>query len=311
MLYKLSDFIGKIFAIWAVIFGLLGFFMPNIFTGLQGFIVPILGIIMFGMGLTLKLSDFTEVVKRPIPVLVGVLAQFIIMPLIALLLVKTFDVDPMLAVGIILVGCCPGGTSSNVITFLSKGDVALSVTITSISTLLAPLVTPFLLQLYAGAIIDIPLYSMVVTIAKLVLFPIAAGVIIHYFLGQRIQPVISLLPMISVTGIVLIIAIVIALSQARIAESGLFILFIVILHNLLGYGLGFLLGRLCGFNLAQQRAIMVEVGMQNSGLGAALATRYFEPVSAVPSALFSVWHNISGAILANICIKIDNYKICK
>lgn len=309
-LARFSAWIGRTFALWAILFAVLGFFFPQWFVGLKSWIVPALGLIMFGMGLTLEVKDFAEIAKRPVQVVVGIVAQFLIMPLLALLLTKVFTLDPMVAVGVILVGCCPGGTSSNVITFLSRGDVALSVTITSFSTVLAPVVTPLLLELYAGTLIDIPLAAMMWSIAKIVLMPIAAGLIVHRLLGDKVKPAIDVLPLVSVGGIVLIIAIVVALSQAKIAESGALIFGVVVLHNLLGYVCGFALGKVCGFGLAQQRAIMVEVGMQNSGLGAALASAHFaaSPLTALPSALFSVWHNISGALLANICVAVDAKK---
>ncbi|UJF23793.1 bile acid:sodium symporter family protein [Suttonella sp. R2A3] len=302
-LAQFSAWVGRTFALWAVLLGLAGFFFPDLFTPLKSLIVPALGVVMFGMGLTLKVEDFAEIAKRPRQVLVGLAAQFVIMPLLALLLVRVFNLDPAVALGVILVGCCPGGTSSNVITFLAKGDVALSVTITSFSTVLAPLLTPLLLQFYAGELIDIELLSMMITVAKIVLLPIILGVIVHRLLGEKIQPAIDVLPLVSVVAIVLIVAIVVALSHTKIAESGLLIFAVVVLHNILGYALGYLLARFNGFSYAQQRAIMVEVGMQNSGLGAALASKYFTPEAAVPSALFSVWHNISGALLASFCAK--------
>ena len=306
-LARVSAWVGRRFALWAMLFAVLGFFFPQWFVGLKSWIVPALGLIMFGMGLTLEVKDFAEIAKRPVQVIVGIAAQFLIMPLLALLLTKVFALDPMIAVGVILVGCCPGGTSSNVITFLSRGDVALSVTITSFSTILAPIVTPILLDVYAGTLIDVPLAAMMWSIAKIVLLPIAAGLIVHRVLGDKVKPAIDVLPLVSVGGIVLIIAIVVALSQAKIAESGALIFGVVVLHNLLGYACGFALGKACGFGLAQQRTIMVEVGMQNSGLGAALASAQFaaSPLTALPSALFSVWHNISGALLANICVWAD------
>lgn len=302
----LSNWIGKTFAIWALISALLGFVFPEFFASLAFLIVPILGIIMFGMGMTLKTSDFLEIIKRPKPVIIGLLAQFTIMPLIAYLLTVVFSLDPLIAVGVILVGCCPGGTSSNVITFLAKGDVALSVAITSISTLLAPFLTPILLQVFAGQLIDIDLLSMMVTITKIVILPILLGIIVHKFLGDKIESAITVLPMISVLGISIIIAAVVAVSKATILDSGAIVFVVVALHNMLGYSLGYLLARLLGFTETQRRAIMIEVGMQNSGLGAALAATYFNPVAALPSAIFSVWHNFSGAIVANVFAKRDS-----
>nr|WP_319822860.1 bile acid:sodium symporter family protein [Psychrobacter piscatorii] len=232
-------------------------------------------------------------------------AQFTLMPLIAYLLTVIFNLDPLIAVGVILVGCCPGGTSSNVITFLAKGDVVLSVAITSISTLLAPFLTPILLNVFAGQLIDIDLASMMITITKIVILPILLGVIFHKFLGNKIAFVTEVLPMVSVLGISIIIAAVVAVSKATILDSGAIVFIVVALHNMLGYTLGYLIARLSGFTEKQRRAIMVEVGMQNSGLGAALAATYFNPVAALPSAIFSVWHNFSGALVANIFAKRD------
>lgn len=300
----LSSWIGKTFAIWALVSAVLGFIFPEFFASLAFLIVPILGIIMFGMGMTLKTEDFLEIIKRPKPVLVGLLAQFTLMPFIAYLLTVIFNLDPLIAVGVILVGCCPGGTSSNVITFLAKGDVALSVAITSISTLLAPFLTPILLNVFAGQLIDIDLASMMITITKIVILPILLGVIFHKFLGKKIEFVTEVMPMVSVLGISIIIAAVVAVSKATILDGGAIVI-VVALHNMLGYTLGYVIARLSGFTEKQRRAIMVEVGMQNSGLGAALAATYFNPVAALPSAIFSVWHNFSGALVANIFAKRD------
>ncbi|WP_201527455.1 bile acid:sodium symporter family protein [Psychrobacter frigidicola] len=301
----LSSWIGKTFAIWALLSAVLGFTFSEFFASLAFLIVPILGIIMFGMGMTLKTKDFLEIIKRPKPVLIGLLAQFTLMPLIAYLLTVVFQLDPLIAVGVILVGCCPGGTSSNVITFLAKGDVALSVAITSISTLLAPFLTPILLEIFAGQLIDIDLLSMMITITKIVILPILLGIIVHKFLGNKIEAAITVLPMISVLGISIIITAVVAVSKATILDSGAIVFVVVALHNLIGYSLGYLLALFFGFTETQRRAIMVEVGMQNSGLGAALAATYFNPVAALPSAIFSVWHNFSGALVANIFAKRD------
>lgn len=299
----ISSWIGKTFAIWALVSAVLGFIFPEFFASLAFLIVPILGIIMFGMGMTLKAEDFVEIIKRPKPVLVGLIAQFTLMPLIAYCLTIVFNLDPLIAVGVILVGCCPGGTSSNVITFLAKGDVALSVAITSISTLLAPFLTPVLLNVFAGQLIDIDLVNMMMTITKIVILPILLGIIFHRFLGKKIEFAIEILPMISVLGISIIIAAVVAVSKATILDSGVIVFIVVALHNMMGYTLGYLIARLSGFTEKQRRAIMVEVGMQNSGLGAALAATYFNPVAALPSAIFSVWHNFSGALVANIFAK--------
>lgn len=302
---KASQWIGKTFAIWALLSAVLGFIFPEFFASFAKYIVPILGIIMFGMGTTLRTEDFVEIIKRPKLVLVGLLAQFTLMPLIAYVLTVVFKLDPMIAVGVILVGCCPGGTSSNVITFLAKGDVALSVSITSISTLLAPILTPILLKIFAGQLIEIELASMMISITKMVILPILLGLAFHKILGAKVQIANDILPMVSVLGIAIIIAAVIAVSRDTILISGLLVFIVVALHNCIGYLLGYLLAKLSGFSEAQRRAIMVEVGMQNSGLGAALAATYFNPAASLPSAIFSVWHNFSGALVANFFVGKD------
>lgn len=297
-LIALSRFIGNTFALWVLLFAILAFFQPAWFLPLTAWIVPLLGLIMFGMGLTLKTEDFREVVRRPVAVLIGVLAQFIIMPGTAWLLCQVFSLPPEVAVGVILVGCCPGGTASNVITWFARGDLALSVAITSVTTLLAPLVTPALIWLLASEWLPVSFSAMFVSILKMVLLPIVLGLVVQRLLGERVKTAVDVLPLISVVSIVAIVAAVVAASQAKIAESGLLIMAVVVLHNGIGLALGYLAGRLFGMPLAQRKTLSIEVGMQNSGLGAALASAHFSPLAAVPSALFSVWHNLSGSLLA-------------
>ena len=306
---SLSAFIGQTFALWAIVFALTGFMLPQPFVPLKGTIPYALGVIMFGMGLTLRARDFEEIVRRPAQVLLGVVAQFLIMPLLAVALVHVFALDPMVALGVILVGCCPGGTASNIMTYLARGDVALSVTITSCSTLLSPLLTPLLLQLYAHTSVNIEAGKMMVSIMETVLLPIIAGTVVNRLFDRHLQLLRDALPLISVVGIVLIIAIVVTLSKATIAASGLIIFGVVILHNLLGYAMGLAAARIVGMDSAQRRAIMIEVGMQNSGLGATLGTKYFSAETALPSAIFSVWHNVSGALVANVCAWWDRKQV--
>lgn len=299
LLESISNFVGKTFAIWVILFAVLGFVMPDTFKQLTPWIVPLLGIIMFGMGLTISGRDFQEVARRPLDVGLGVLAQFIIMPLLAVALTKLIPMPPEVAAGVILVGCCPGGTSSNVMTYLAKGDVALSVACTSVTTLLAPIVTPFLVLMLASEYLPVDAWAMFVSIVKVVLLPLALGFAAQKLLPGFVRAAVPALPLVSVTGIVLIVAAVVGASKAAIAQSGLLIFAVVVLHNGLGYLIGYLAARAGGLSLAKRKAIAIEVGMQNSGLGAALATAYFSPLAAVPSAIFSVWHNISGALTAN------------
>ncbi|WP_070886670.1 bile acid:sodium symporter family protein [Pseudomonas argentinensis] len=305
-LIALSRFVGNTFAIWVLLFAVLAFLLPSAFLPLTAFIVPLLGLIMFGMGLTLKTEDFREVARHPLRVLVGVLAQFIIMPGMAWLLCQLFALPPEIAVGVILVGCCPGGTASNVITWFAKGDVALSVGITAVTTLLAPIVTPALIWLLASEWLPVSFWTMFSSILQMVLLPIVLGLVAQRLLGERVKLAVDVLPLVSVLSIVAIVAAVVAASQAKIAESGLIIMAVVMLHNGLGLAMGYAAGRLFGMPLAQRKTLSIEVGMQNSGLGAALASAHFSPLAAVPSALFSVWHNLSGPLLATFLRRIKD-----
>ncbi|MBX6148354.1 bile acid:sodium symporter family protein [Pseudomonas aeruginosa] len=305
-LTALSRFVSASFPFWVLLFAILAFFRPAWFLPLTAAIAPLLGLVMFGMGLTLKGEDFREVARYPIRVLIGVLAQFVIMPGLAWLLCRLLQLPAEIAVGVILVGCCPGGTASNVMTWLSRGDVALSVAITSVTTLLAPLVTPALVWLLASAWLPVSFAAMFLSILQVVLVPIALGLLAQRLLGERTRQVAEVLPLVSVFSIVVIIAAVVAASQARIAESGLLIMAVVMLHNGFGLLLGYLTGKLTGMPLAQRKALAIEVGMQNSGLGAALANVHFAPLAAVPSALFSVWHNLSGSLLAALFRRLDD-----
>jgi BASS family bile acid:Na+ symporter len=214
--------------------------------------------------------------------------------------------SPEVAAGVILVGCCPGGTSSNVMTYLSKGDVALSVACTSVTTLAAPIVTPFLVWLFASQFLPVDAMAMFISIVKVILLPLALGFLLQKLLPGMVKAAVPALPLVSVVGIVLIVAAVVGASKAAIASSGLMIFAVVVLHNGIGYLLGYLAARASGLSVAKRKAIAIEVGMQNSGLGAALANAHFSPVAAVPSAIFSVWHNISGALIANYFSQVPN-----
>lgn len=299
-LASLSRFVGNTFAAWVVLFAVLGFLLPDLFRQLTPWIVTLLGIIMFGMGLTISGRDFAEVLRRPVNVGVGVASQFLIMPLLAVALTMIIPMSPEVAAGVILVGCCPGGTSSNVMTYLAKGDVALSVACTSVTTLMAPIVTPFLMLMLASEYLPVDAWAMFQSIVKVVLFPLALGFVAQKLLPAFVRAAVPALPLVSVTGIVLIVAAVVGASKGAIVQSGLMIFGVVVLHNMLGYLIGFIAARLAGLDLAARKAIAIETGMQNSGLAAALATAYFSPLTAVPAAIFSVWHNISGALVANI-----------
>lgn len=295
-----SNFIQKTFALWVLLFALLAMLSPNTFIWLKSYIPWMLGIIMFGMGMTMTLADFKGVMQSPKAVFIGVAAQFMVMPSLAFMLCKLFNLAPEIAIGVILVGCCPGGTASNVITYMAKGNTALSVACTSVSTLLAPLLTPAIFYLLASQWIEINAWSMLSSILQVVLLPIVLGLIVRGILKHNIQYYMPAMPLISVVAIVAIVAAIIAGSKGQILESGLLILAVVILHNGLGYLLGYWASHLFKLPYADRKAVAIEVGMQNSGLGVALAAVHFaaSPITAVPSAIFSLWHNISGPALA-------------
>ena len=296
----LTQFIQKTFALWVVLFAGIALIVPEAFVWLKAYIIWMLGIIMFGMGMTMTVDDFKGVLHSPKAVVIGVVAQFMLMPGLAYLLCQLFQLPPAIAIGVILVGCCPGGTASNVITYMAKGNTALSVACTSVSTILAPILTPAVFYLLASQWIEINAMSMLGSILQVVLFPIILGLIVRSVLKQKIETYIQVMPLISVLAIVAIVAAIIAGSKTQILESGLLILAVVALHNGLGYLLGFGASWLFKLPYADSKAIAIEVGMQNSGLGVALAAVHFaaSPITAVPSAIFSLWHNISGPALA-------------
>lgn len=297
---RFTQFIQKTFALWVIVFAALALWQPELFVWLKAYIPWILGIIMLGMGMTMTVDDFKGVLQSPKAVLIGVVAQFVVMPGLAYVLSKLFNLPPEIAVGVILVGCCPGGTASNVITYMAKGNVALSVACTSVSTLLAPILTPAIFYLLASQWLKIDAASMFISILQVVLLPIVVGLISRIWFKRQVESYIQVMPLVSVIAIVAIVAAIIGGSKAAILQSGLLILVVVILHNGLGYLLGFTAARFFKLPYADSKAIAVEVGMQNSGLGVALAAVHFaaSPITAVPSAIFSLWHNISGPALA-------------
>ena len=297
---RFTQFIQKTFALWVVLFAGIALIVPEAFVWLKAYIIWMLGIIMFGMGMTMTVDDFKGVLHSPKAVVIGVVAQFMLMPGLAYLLCQLFQLPPEIAIGVILVGCCPGGTASNVITYMAKGNTALSVACTSVSTILAPILTPAVFYLLASQWIEINAMSMLGSILQVVLFPIILGLIVRSVLKQKVETYIQVMPLISVLAIVAIVAAIIAGSKTQILESGLLILAVVALHNGLGYLLGFGASWLFKLPYADSKAIAIEVGMQNSGLGVALAAVHFaaSPITAVPSAIFSLWHNISGPALA-------------
>lgn len=301
LLVAASRVAGRYFTLWVVLGAVVGSLRPGLFAWVGPHIPFLLGVIMFGMGMTLSGTDFKNALSRPRDVAAGVLAQFTIMPLTAYALAVALALPPDLAVGVILVGTCPGGTASNVVTFLARGDVALSVSMTSVATLLAPVLTPLLTLWLAGQWIPVSAGALFLSIVKIVLVPVAAGVLAHRFLSRAVERVTPLLPLVSVSAIVVIVAFVVGANierifSTRVAAATLFLA--VALHNVVGLGLGYGLARALGMNEAKTRAVALEVGMQNSGLAVSLAAVHFSPAAAIPGALFSVWHNLTGPALA-------------
>ncbi|WP_116474979.1 bile acid:sodium symporter family protein [Zobellella maritima] len=295
--------VTQLFPLWALLLSVLAFIQPELFVGIKGQIVPLLTLIMLCMGLTLSLSDFRKVLTNKKALMVGVLLQFTVMPLVALLVAWMFGFDAELTVGMLLVGSVAGGTSSNVMCYLARGDTALSISMTAISTLLGVLLTPVLVALLVGQSVDVPVQSMLISLLQVVVAPVLLGVGINYFAAGLVRRLEPLLPLLSMLAIVLIIAIVVALNAEKMAQIGGIVALAVVLHNSCGLVLGYGVTALLGFDKKVCRTIAFEVGLQNSGLATALAMKFFTPTAALPGTLFSVWHNISGSLLAGYWAK--------
>ncbi|QBI56641.1 bile acid:sodium symporter family protein [Streptomonospora litoralis] len=297
-LAKAAAFAGRWFGLLILASALLGLLIPEQAARLTPWISVLLGVIMFGMGLTLRPADFKIALTRPQAVVVGVIAQFLIMPIVGWGLAELLQLPPLLVVGMVLVGAAPGGTASNVIVYLARGDVALSVAMTSISTLLAPFLTPLLVLWLAGSTLPVDAGDLFLSILQVVLIPVLLGIVARALFSRAVQKVLPLLPLVSVVGIMIVVFAVVGANADALLSTGALVIVAVILHNLIGLALGYGAGKAVRLPESSRRTVSVEVGMQNSGLAAALATTHFEPLAALPAALFSVWHNISGALLA-------------
>ena len=290
---------NQLFPVWALCLSCIAFVASDFLSSFEAAIVPLLTLVMFMMGLTLTQKDFKRISKEPKAIFIGVLLQFLLMPVLALTLAGMLQLSNQLTAGMVLVGSCAGGTASNVMTYLAKGDVALSISMTMASTLIGVFATPFLCAFYLSETVSVDTRGMLLSIMQMVFLPVFAGVIVNHLLQTQVVKFERFFPSLSILLILCIIAIVVALNSERLVDIGLLTLVAVILHNSLGLASGFFVSRLFGFNLKQSHTIAIEVGMQNSGLGVALALQYFSPTAALPGALFSVWHNVSGSILAS------------
>ncbi|MGB5834225.1 MAG: bile acid:sodium symporter family protein, partial [Thiohalocapsa sp.] len=290
--------ITTLFPLWALLFSGLAVWRPDWFLGAKPAIVPLLGLVMFGMGMTLTWRSFAEVLRKPRRIGLGIGLQYLVMPLAAWIIGLALGLPPELMAGLVLVGACPGGTASNVVCFLARGDLALSITLTTASTLFAIVATPWLTWLYVGQQVPVPVMQMLVSIFKIVLLPVGLGVVVNTIAGRRLAPIQHLFPLLSVASIVFIIAIVVALNRGNLAQTGALVVLAVALHNGVGLAAGYWIGLFTTHDRRTARTLAIEVGMQNSGLAVALAIKYFAAAGALPGALFSIWHNLSGSLLA-------------
>ncbi|MBR6298305.1 MAG: bile acid:sodium symporter family protein [Candidatus Gastranaerophilales bacterium] len=300
---KIKNILIKYMAIIVLIVAGVSFFIPKSSLWISvSWINYLLMVIMFGMGLTLKPDDFILIFKRPKDIICGIIAQYSIMPFIAFILCYLFHLNSALTAGVVLVGTCPGGTSSNVITYLSKGDIALSVCMTGVNTLLSVVLTPLITYFILKTTIEVNLLNMFLSIVNVILIPIILGFIFNKFFNKFTKKILNFLPVLSLIAICMIVACVVSHNAEKIHTCGFIILSVVILHNALGYILGFLMGKILKMPNNKIKAFSVEIGMQNSGLATSLASTAFPllPLATVPGAIFSVWHNISGGILAGI-----------
>lgn len=288
-----------LFPLWALLISLLAFAAREPIAGLQPAIVPLLALIMFVMGLTLKLADCRRLVARPLPIFVGVGLQYTLMPLLALTLANMLELSTQLTIGMVLVGSCAGGTASNVMTYLARGDLALSISMTLFSTLLGIVLTPLLAAFYLSETVAVDVWAMLINMLQIVLLPVLGGLLVGHLAAGLVARVEQWLPAVAIVCILIIIAVVVALNAGQLLDVGLLTLLAVILHNCLGLSGGFFLSRLFGLDMRQSQTIALEVGMQNSGLAATLALQFFSATAALPAALFSVWHNLSGSLLAS------------
>ena len=301
-LANLSQKITQNIGLIIIVFSIIAYFLPQYFSWMTSYTTIFLVIAMFGMGTNIDTRDFKELIKNPKEVLIGSLAQFTIMPLLAWFLAIVFHVNKDIALGIILVGSCPGGTASNVITHIARGDVSMSVSMTILSTLLAPIITPALIYLLAGRWVDISIIAMFKSVIKVILLPVLLGISIKKMNPTVISKSKDVFPLISSLAIILIISGIIGANADKIAQSGLIVLVIVAIHNALGLLAGLLVAKLAKMDYDNATALAIEVGMQNSGLAIELASVNFalNPLATLPGAIFSIWHNIAGSIFASI-----------
>lgn len=305
---KILDFFVSNIIIFIIILSTVAYFYPEGFVWMTKYTAIFLGTAMFGMGTSINLENLKNIIKKPNEILIGIVAQFVIMPIIAWALTIGLNLPTEIAIGVILVGCCPGGTASNVITHIAGGDVALSVAMTTVSTLLSPILTPLLVFLLVGQKIEVSLTAMFITVIKVILIPVLLGILVNSILGKKMDKIFPVLPFISALAIVMIISGIIALNAEKLLSSGALVMVAVFLHNVIGLFAGWVIAKEFKLNNKKSTAVAIEVGMQNSGLAVSLATINFatNPLATLPGAIFSVMHNITGSLFANVVKKIND-----
>ncbi|MBQ9244839.1 bile acid:sodium symporter family protein [bacterium] len=312
-LQKVSGFLSSKTSIFIIVIAIITYFFPDIFTWVKGDTQTIiLGIIMLTMGMTLSLKDFEVLLKRPLDIGIGTFAQYFFMPLIAISLVHLLHLPKEISIGLILVGCCPGGVSSNIMSFLCKGDVAFSVGMTAVSTLLAPIMTPTLVYVLVKESVNVDVIGMFKSVLIVTILPVLIGVTLNYIFrkNEKFPEYCKVMPGISVIGLACIVGGVVSHFGSTFIKSGVVIFIAAFLHNLVGYIAGWIIGTITKMSEAKKRTISIEVGMQNAGLATVLATKHFAliPEAAIISAVSCVWHSISGTILANLFVLKDKMK---
>jgi bile acid:Na+ symporter, BASS family len=294
----IAFWIEQQFLTLALLFTVVALLYPPLFTWLSPYIPQLLGVVMLGMGMTLEFSDFKRIWDKKLLVLAGISLQFLIMPLLGWSIATVMQLPRDEFIGLVIVGSCPGGTASNIITYLARANVPLSVILTLSTTLLAPVVTPVLIYLFVRTKIDLELFPLMISVFWIIVFPLLDGLILRRLLRRHIQPIVDIFPSVSILVILMLIACVMGLNNNTILQFPVAVIVAVIVHNTLGLLLGYWGGRLLKMDEVDCRTVGIEVGMQNSGLGIALASQFVSPLAALPSAIFSLWHNLSGIALA-------------
>ena len=312
IMQRVSAWLAKWTPLFISLVAVGAYFVPGAFGWVRGYTqTAVLGVIMLTMGMTLKAEDFRILLSRPLDIVIGALAQFTLMPLIAWTLVCALGLPKAVGVGLMLVGCCPGGVSSNIMSFLCKGDVAFSVGMTTLSTLAAPVMTPLLMLWLAGESVDVDAMGMFKSILIVTIMPIVVGFLLNTAFENRngYRETMKVMPGVAVLGLACIVGGVVSAHGSRFMQSGVMIFVAVFLHNSLGYVLGYASGVAVRFNQPKRRTISIEVGMQNAGLATVLAGKHFPalPEVAIASAVSCVWHSISGALLAGIFNAVDGF----